>query len=152
MFTIIHFNDVYDIQPNKKGIAGIASFEANIRHLKKKYENNLLLFSGDCFSPSILTNIYEGKQMVYALNKLNIDVACYGNHEFDFDPETTENLAIACNFPWLLGNIKYRGTEFSLGNGIPYVVKEKFGLRIGIFGVAGEDWLGILSDDYEDAL
>jgi 5'-nucleotidase len=40
----------------------------------------MLLFSGDCFSPSILSNIYEGEQMVRALNKLGIHVACYGNH------------------------------------------------------------------------
>lgn len=80
MFTILHFNDVYDIQPNKKGLAGIVNFEANLRQLKLKYPANLILFSGDCFSPSILTNIYYGKQMVYALNKLGIDYACFGNH------------------------------------------------------------------------
>jgi 2',3'-cyclic-nucleotide 2'-phosphodiesterase (5'-nucleotidase family) len=31
--------------------------------------------------------------MVKALNKLNIDVACYGNHEFDFEANITESLA-----------------------------------------------------------
>lgn len=35
---------------------------------------------------------------------------------------------------------------------MPYVVTEKFGLKLGIFGVGGEDWLGILMDDYEDEL
>lgn len=34
LFTILHFNDVYDIQPNKKGSGGIVNFEANMRRLK----------------------------------------------------------------------------------------------------------------------
>jgi hypothetical protein len=37
IFTILHFNDVYDIQPNKKGLAGIVNFEANLRHLKQQH-------------------------------------------------------------------------------------------------------------------
>jgi 5'-nucleotidase len=77
---------VYDIQPTKKGYCGIVNFEAYIRKLKEKYPKNIVLFSGDCFSPSILSNIYEGKQMVTSLNKLGINVACYGNHEFDLHP------------------------------------------------------------------
>lgn len=80
LFTIFHFNDVYDIQPNKKGRYGIVKFDSHIKYLQSKYPNNLLLFSGDAFSPSILSNIFEGKQMVTALNKLKIDAACYGNH------------------------------------------------------------------------
>lgn len=88
--------------------------------------------------------------MVKSLNKLGIDIACYGNHQFDFHPEITQQLATDCNFPWLLGNIKYKDSEFCLGNGIPYLIKEYYGLKIGFFGVAGQDWLGILVDDYED--
>jgi 2',3'-cyclic-nucleotide 2'-phosphodiesterase (5'-nucleotidase family) len=72
LFTILHFNDVYDIQPNKKGNAGIVNFEAYIRKLRIKYPKSITLFSGDCLSPSILSNIYHGKQMVKALNKLKI--------------------------------------------------------------------------------
>ena len=39
-----------------------------------------------------------------------------------------------------------------MGNGLPYTIKEINGKKIGIFGIAGEDWIGILSDEYEDAL
>jgi 2',3'-cyclic-nucleotide 2'-phosphodiesterase (5'-nucleotidase family) len=39
-----------------------------------------------------------------------------------------------------------------LGNGIPYLIKEMFGVKIGFFGVAGQDWMGILSDDYDKEL
>jgi 5'-nucleotidase len=76
--------------------------------------------------------------MVKALNALNIDVACYGNHEFDFEEEHTIKLAQSCNFPWLLGNIKCIKTGRILGNGIPYITKiMENGVKLGIFGVAG---------------
>ena len=39
-----------------------------------------------------------------------------------------------------------------LGKGRTHLVKEVNGKRIGFFGVAGQDWLGILGDDYEDEL
>lgn len=29
---------------------------------------------------------------------------------------------------------------------------ERFGLKLGIFGVAGEDWVGIMKNHYEDML
>ena len=90
--------------------------------------------------------------MVYALNTLNIDCSCFGNHEFDLQMEKTDELVQACNFPWLLGNIRFKDTDFILGNGIPYVVKEVNNKKIGLFGIAGQDWLGILGDDYEDEL
>lgn len=47
--TIIHFNDVYDIEPeNNKG--GVARFYTALQ----KYSDSkpLILFSGDVFSPS----------------------------------------------------------------------------------------------------
>ena len=90
--------------------------------------------------------------MVHCFNSLKVDVACYGNHEFDFDSEHTLKLAKACNFPWLLGNITYTLTGKVLGDGEPYIVKEHKGLRIGIMGVAGPDWIGILNDEYDNLL
>lgn len=59
----------------------------------------------------------------------------------------TLELAKNCNFPWLLGNIKYEGSDFLLGDGQKLIVKElDCGVKLGIFGVAGSDWMGILGD------
>ncbi len=92
LLTIIHFNDVYDLQP-KGGSMGVCNFKAKIDQLRKEHPNAITLFSGDCFSPSTLTNIKGGGQMVYALNEVGIDCACFGNHEFDLDYDKTVKLA-----------------------------------------------------------
>lgn len=62
-----------------------------------------------------------------------------------------------CNFPWLLGNIRYKGTKETLGRGKPYIIKHIAGKKVGIFGVGGEDWLGILENydgklEYDDSV
>ncbi len=94
---------------------GVCYFKAKIDALRKENPKAITLFSGDCFSPSTLTNIKGGEQMVYALNGIGIDCACYGNHEFDFEIEHTLKLAKSCNWPWLLGNIKYTLNNTFLG-------------------------------------
>lgn len=49
--TILHFNDVYNIEPREKepvgGAARFATKLASFRHL-----NPLIVFSGDCLNPS----------------------------------------------------------------------------------------------------
>lgn len=59
LLRILHFNDAYDIQPNlKQNIGGAYYFKAHLE--KHRIENSLTLFSGDAFSPSILSNIFRG--------------------------------------------------------------------------------------------
>lgn len=57
-----------------------------------------------------------------------------------------------CDFPWLMGNIRFTETNELLGFGKQYHIIEKAGLRIGVYGVAGEDWIGILAEFAEDEL
>jgi 5'-nucleotidase len=84
--------------------------------------------------------------MVHALNQLHIDVSCFGNHEFDYPHDETVNLSRQCNFPWLMGNIRFTETNELLGFGQQYHIIEKGGMKIGGYGVAGEDWIGILAE------
>ena len=90
--------------------------------------------------------------MVHCLNEFHIDIACDGNHEFDYDISHTEELAANCNFPWLLGNLIDKNTEDPLGAAKDEVILEKNGIRIGLFGVAEEEWLSILTEDYQGQL
>lgn len=95
-----------------------------------------MLFSGDAFSPSILSEIHKGEQMILPLNSLGIDVACLGNHDLDFAEEQALKLQKQTNFPWILSNFFYKGTTDRLLECKEFVILEKFGLKIGIFGLA----------------
>ena len=49
--TIVHFNDVYNIEPREKEpVGGAARFATKLASLK--HLNPLIVFSGDCLNPS----------------------------------------------------------------------------------------------------
>ena len=97
--TIIHFNDVYNIEPREKDpVGGAARFATKVKELG--WKNPLVLFSGDALSPSksktrvlqwsssyvvvyyIVSSITRGEQMIPILNALNVNTAVFGNHDF----------------------------------------------------------------------
>ena len=57
--------------------------------------------------------------MVKPLNAFGIDLACYGNHDFDYELEhVLEKLTGKTNFPWLLSNIYNKNTGRRLGEAL----------------------------------
>ena len=50
----------------------------------------LTIFSGDILSPSLISTMFKGEQMVPSFNACNVDVACIGNHELDFGIEAMD--------------------------------------------------------------
>ncbi|KAH7907220.1 Metallo-dependent phosphatase [Hygrophoropsis aurantiaca] len=76
---------------------------------------------------------------VIILNHLSIDVACYGNHDFDFGAEKLTQLSSQCNFPWLLSNASTSDGKL-LSSAKEYVIRQYKGYKIGFFGLAGTDW------------
>ena len=89
-FTILHFNDVYEITPVEGGRAGGLARVATLRHrLLAADPHTLTVLAGDFFSPSALGTArvdgarLNGRQMVAVLNAVGVDVAALGNHGFD---------------------------------------------------------------------
>lgn len=82
--------------------------------------------------------------MPEVLNAMKIDVACYGNHDFDFGESRLNDLSDMTSFPWTLTNVlrdqsqSHSGQKSKLlARAHEYVVREVAGLRIGFFGLAG---------------
>lgn len=76
--TILHFNDVYNIEPNSAAepIGGAARFATAINSFRDL--KPLVLFSGDAFSPSMLSTYTQGEQMIPVLNAINTKCAVFG--------------------------------------------------------------------------
>ena len=62
---------------------------------KQEKREGLTLFAGDVFNPTVQSKVTRGSHMVPVLNMLGIDVACIGNHDFDFgaSPDSTSGWA-----------------------------------------------------------
>ena len=77
-FSIVHFNDVYDIcERSEEPVAGAARFanlvKRKIADAERKYgERPLVVFSGDCLNPSTLSCATQGSHMVEILNDLGV--------------------------------------------------------------------------------
>lgn len=120
--SIIHFNDVYNIESNnQEPVGGAARFITALETLISM-KPSLVFFSGDALSPSKLNQFYhylfyiinkslnlgnismivKGKQMIEVLNKCHIAAACLGNHDFDFGLDVLINHICDSNFEWLL--------------------------------------------------
>ena len=81
--TIVHFNDVYNIEPGtQEPVGGAARFVTAMRRLADL--NPLILFSGDALNPSLMSTVTKGHQMIPVLNEIGVHCALYGNHDFDY--------------------------------------------------------------------
>ncbi|XP_013407465.1 uncharacterized protein LOC106171590 [Lingula anatina] len=149
--VILHFNDVYNIQSRTAepvgGAARMVSLFKSLRHL-----DPLVVFSGDCLNPSLMSSVTEGKQMIPVLKALNVDCAVYGNHDFDFGIDDLEEVAAETGFPWLISNVVDNFTEKPLASGLVTHVIEHKGKKLGFLGLVEEEWLATLATLDKDDL
>lgn len=110
--TILQLNDVYEIAPIAGGTLGGLARVATIRErLLREDPNVLTVIAGDFFSPSVLGTArvegerLDGKQMVAVLNALGLDVATFGNHEFDVSEEAFLQRLDESDFPYVSANV-----------------------------------------------
>ncbi|KAK4685256.1 hypothetical protein P7C73_g4898, partial [Tremellales sp. Uapishka_1] len=110
----------------------------------KEGKEGLVLFAGDVFNPSVESSVTRGSHMVPVMNALKIDVACVGNHDFDFGYPHLTTLIASCNFPWLLSNIVDKTTNEQPTPFLKYWITERCGLKIGVVGLVEEDWIATI--------
>jgi 2',3'-cyclic-nucleotide 2'-phosphodiesterase (5'-nucleotidase family) len=113
--TFVHINDVYEIAPLAGGTQGGM---ARVATLKKEYKarnpNTLLLIGGDFLSPSVYNSLqYQGKairgqQMVESMNAAGMDLAVFGNHEFDIKESELQQRINESHFQWISSNAFHR--------------------------------------------
>ncbi|XP_061724374.1 snake venom 5'-nucleotidase isoform X2 [Cydia pomonella] len=142
---IIHYNDVYNIEQTTKTepVGGALRFSTAVKAMQ--HLNPLVLFSGDVFSPSMLSTYTKGEQMVPVLNEIGTHCAVFGNHDFDFGLEVLSGLVAQCNFPWLMSNVIDNETGRPLGDGRITHALLCNGHKIGLIGLVEQEWLETLA-------
>ncbi|XP_076110870.1 mannosylglucosyl-3-phosphoglycerate phosphatase-like isoform X1 [Mytilus galloprovincialis] len=149
--TIIHFNDVYNIEPQKDepkgGAARMASYIKSCQEL-----NPVVLFSGDILNPSLMSIFMKGDQMIPIVNSLNVQCAVFGNHDFDFGVDhLQEFMSKTKGCAWLLSNVIDNLSEKPLANGKRQHIIKAHGIKIGLIGLVEHEWIDTLATlDPED--
>ena len=131
--TILQINDVYSTVPID-GTGGLARVATLKRRLSAAGLTPLLLLAGDFLSPSVASSVFKGEQMVAALNAAGVDMATFGNHEFDFGPAVLRQRMKESKWQWVASNL-VDDSGAPLAGTVPYSVRTFGGLRVGFIGL-----------------
>ena len=142
--TILHTSDTHScIMPLSSALAdtvsagrgGYVRRVALVAQERTKDGDLLLLDCGDFSQGSPYYSIYKGDVEVGMMNIMGYDAAAIGNHEFDYGLENMARLFRMAQFPIVCANYDFSGTPVE-GLVKPYIIVERGGLRIGIFGIS----------------
>jgi 2',3'-cyclic-nucleotide 2'-phosphodiesterase (5'-nucleotidase family) len=153
--VFLQMNDVYEIAPLDGGKAGGLARVATIKNkLLQENPNTFAVIAGDFLNPSLIGSLkhegsrISGRHMVDVLNEMGLDIATFGNHEFDIKEAELLSRLQESDFKWVSSNVLHK----TQGNTQPFVsssgknaipqaivleVKDSDGtaIKIGILGV-----------------
>lgn len=133
--TLLQFNDHYILEPvdgQRGGMARIATLAGRVR---VESPHTLLALAGDTISPSIMSGFLQGEQMIAAWNLLGLDVATFGNHEFDFGPAVLLERMRESRFTWLSANVVDRASGRPVGGARAEHLVERGTVALGLLGL-----------------
>ena len=128
--SIVQINDVYEIAPLDGGkMGGMARVATVKKEYQRKNPNTILVIAGDFLSPSVYNSLkfegnrIRGKQMVDAMNIAGVDMAVFGNHEFDIPEADVQSRINESAFQWVSSNtFQKKGNDIVafVKNGVPF--------------------------------
>src|SRR5205085_4911136 len=138
--TLLQINDTYVLEPADDGRrGGMARLATQVKRLRAAHPNVVFAHAGDMLSPSPMSTVLRGAQMIAVLNAVGLDGATFGNHEFDFGPRVLRERMSESRFTWLSANVVERGAGRPFGGAARERVLERAGRRIGLFGLTTAD-------------
>ncbi len=117
------------------GKGGVLRRVAFVEHYRAEHPGVLLFDCGDISQGTPYYNMFKGELEVKMMNLMKYDAMTIGNHEFDFGLENMARLFHLASFPVVCANYDVSGTVLE-GLVKPYVVLQREGLRIGVFGLS----------------
>lgn len=135
--TILYFNDAHEIAPvvdelGERG--GISRVKTIIDSVKKENHHTLVVFGGDCAGGTLFGAMYHGLPIVEAFNKIPVDIANFGQHDFDFGLDENLKLIKNSQFDWINSNLVDEEDEPYADLPV-YKIEELSGITIGFLGL-----------------
>ena len=140
---ILHTSDMHSrIEPISAGAAdeyagmgGVVRRAGFVKQFRGKHPDMLLLDCGDISQGTPYYNFFKGELEVKMMNLMGYDAMTIGNHEFDFGLDNMARLFRMADFPVVCANYDVTGTVLE-GLVKPYVVLNRNGMKIGVFGLS----------------
>lgn len=132
--SILYFNDGHEIMPvadsygNRGGAARVK------RVIDQVAGEKITAFGGDLGGGTLFGGVFKGHPMVDAFNHFPVNVANFGQHDFDAGVDNTLQLVGKSQFSWITSNLKGEDNK-PFAALPPYKVFEKNGIRVGFIGL-----------------
>ena len=138
--TLLQVNDLYVMEPVDGGRrGGLARLATMVKRIRRENPATVVALAGDLISPSAVSTLLRGEHMIAGMNAVGLDVATFGNHEFDFGPSVLRERMRESAFTWTSANVLDRRSGAPFG-GVPAEVRLTLaGVRVGIFGLTTPD-------------
>lgn len=124
---------------------GAAALASMISILRDEMDGRVLIVdAGDEWQGTLESNLVRGSTVVHFFNRLGVNVAAIGNHEFDFNIENMRTRFKEAHYPYVALNIfeKKNGKHPSWENYFPSKIIEVAGVKIGVIGHSTVDTPG----------
>ena len=130
---IILTGDHY-ILPAKNGRGGFAKLATVVKQERAGAEHSIVVHSGDAYSPSLMSGILKGAQIVDMLNTVGLDYMVLGNHEWDFGEDILRERIWESNFAVLASNA-VDGDGLPIDGTVRTAMVNVGPFRVGIMGL-----------------
>ncbi|MDR1720236.1 MAG: metallophosphatase [Dysgonamonadaceae bacterium] len=142
--VVLHVNDTHSrIEPmpanatrnaDKGGQARLAAYVESVRD---EHKSVLFFHAGDIVQGTPYFNMFKGEPEIALLNRMKVDAACLGNHEFDYGYPVLKEIIKQAKFPFVASNFDFSATPLK-GMTKPYLILKRNGVKIGILGLGPE--------------
>ena len=161
--THSHLNEFATVEDEKTQVlGGFAKIKTLINEQKEDNPDTLVLDAGDFSMGTLIQVMYEEEASeIRMLGEIGVDVATFGNHEYDYKAKGLANMLnnavvsgdklpamVVCNVDWktmekegLTEDQKLLKDAFEHYGVKDYIVLDKNGVKIAITGIFGEDCL-----------
>ncbi len=152
--TFIHLNDTYRIDAVEEGKAGgFGRVVTLVRGFQQQGNDVRILHGGDFLFPSLESQLWNGEQMVDALNFMDDIAPMYvvpGNHEFDRrTPDAIVNAVRQSRFDWLGDNYRLDTGDEEINQSLRSgFIFESSGKRVGVISLTLHEKDGGNDRDY----
>lgn len=141
--VVLHTSDTHSrIEPIDRhaadphaGMGGVVRRATFLKDFRAGNPDVLLFDCGDISQGTPYYNLFQGEVEVKMMNLMGYDAMTIGNHEFDFGLDNMARLFRMADFPVVCANYDVTGTVLE-GLVKPYVVLNRNGMKIGVFGLS----------------
>ncbi|EXJ16080.1 5'-nucleotidase [Imhoffiella purpurea] len=138
--TLLHFNDFhgqlesYTDSDHASPVGGIARLAEAIDRVRAEKGSSpiLLLFAGDLLQGTLTSTLFQGIPDVLMFDRIGVDAAVVGNHEFDYGQDVFRRLAAQVGFPFLTANVLVQPDPLPTR---PFALFDEAGLEVAVMGL-----------------